>query len=118
MTQFHRPPAQSEGQEPRQPPALPPPRPRRGQARGRKAVAERTIADAGKDGAVSIPTDGTSEPQLPSRRASSGERDYVLPGNKDFVAGDRIKKPQGRRRRRRARSGSDSASGEDDFRSR
>ena len=59
-----------------------------------KAVAERTIADAGKGGAVSIPTDGISEPQFHLSR-DIGERRYVLPGNKEFVAGDEIEKPKG-----------------------
>ena len=59
-----------------------------------KAVAERSITDAGKGGAVSIPTDGIGEPQFHLSR-DSGEREYVLPGNKEFVAGDRIDKPKG-----------------------
>ena len=32
---------------------------------------------------------------LPSRSRDSGERDFVLPGNKEFVAGDQIEKPKG-----------------------
>jgi uncharacterized protein len=59
-----------------------------------KAVAERSIADAGKGGAVSIPTDGIGEPQF-HLSSEGGERVYVRPGNKDFVAGDRIEKPGG-----------------------
>jgi uncharacterized protein len=59
-----------------------------------KAVAERSIADASKGGAVSIPTDGIGEPQFHLSN-ESGEREYVRPGNKDFVAGDRIDKPKG-----------------------
>ena len=59
-----------------------------------KAVAERSIADAGNGGAVSIPTDGIGEPQF-HLSGDSGERERVLPGNKDFVAGDRIDKPKG-----------------------
>jgi uncharacterized protein len=59
-----------------------------------KAVAERSIADASKGGAVSIPTDGIGEPQFHLSN-ESGEREYVRPGNKDFVVGDRIDKPKG-----------------------
>src|SRR5277367_5055705 len=59
-----------------------------------KAVAERTIADAANGGAVSIPTDGIGEPQFHLSR-DSGERERVLPGNRDFIAGDRIEKPKG-----------------------
>jgi hypothetical protein len=59
-----------------------------------KAVAERSIVDASKGGAVSIPTEGIGEPQFHLSN-ESGEREYVRPGNKDFVAGDRIDKPKG-----------------------
>ena len=61
-----------------------------------KAVAERSIADASKGGAVSIPTDGIGEPQFHLSN-ESGEREYVRPGNKEFVAGDRVDKPTGAR---------------------
>ena len=79
-----------------------------------KAVAERTIADAGKGGAVSIPTDGIGEPQFHLSR-EIGERRYVLPGNKEFVAGDRIEKPKGGGEAGSGREGADSGSGEDPF---
>jgi len=59
-----------------------------------KAVAERGIADASKGGSVSIPSDGIDEPQFHLSR-DTGEREFVLPGNKDFVAGDTIDKPKG-----------------------
>jgi uncharacterized protein len=79
-----------------------------------KAVAERTIADAGKGGAISIPTDGIGEPQFHLSR-DIGERQYVLPGNKEFVAGDRIDKPKGGGGDGSGREGADSGSGEDPF---
>jgi uncharacterized sporulation protein YeaH/YhbH (DUF444 family) len=59
-----------------------------------QAVAECAIANAGKGGGVSIPIDGIVEPQF-HLSSDSGERAYVRPGNKDFVAGDRIDKPKG-----------------------
>ena len=58
-----------------------------------KAVAERSIADVSKGGSVSIPSDGIDEPQFHLSR-DSGEREFVLPGNKEFVAGDTIDKPK------------------------
>ncbi len=79
-----------------------------------KAVAERSIADAGKGGAVSIPTDGIGEPQFHLSR-ETGERRYVLPGNKEFVAGDQIEKPRGGGGAGSGREGSDSGGGEDPF---
>jgi uncharacterized protein len=60
-----------------------------------KAVAERTIADVSKGGSVSIPGDGIGEPQF-HLAGDSGERKFVLPGNKEYVAGDAIDKPKGR----------------------
>src|SRR5208283_2812834 len=59
-----------------------------------RAVAERSIADVGKGGSVSIPSDGIDEPQFHLSR-DTGEREFVLPGNKEFVAGDSIDKPKG-----------------------
>ncbi len=78
-----------------------------------KAVAERSIVDAGKGGTVSIPTDGIGEPQF-HLSSDSGEREYVRPGNKDFVAGDRIDKPRGGAGGS-GREGAESGSGEDPF---
>ena len=78
-----------------------------------KAVAERAIADAANGGAVSIPTDGIGEPQFHLSR-DSGERERVLPGNKDFIAGDRIEKPKGGGGGS-GRQASDSGGGEDPF---
>jgi uncharacterized sporulation protein YeaH/YhbH (DUF444 family) len=78
-----------------------------------KAVAERSIADAGKGGAVSIPTDGIGEPHF-HLSGESGERVYVRPGNKDFVAGDRIDKPRGAGGGA-GREGSESGSDQDPF---
>lgn len=80
-----------------------------------KAVAERSIVDASKGGAVSIPTDGIGEPQFHLSN-ESGEREYVRPGNKDFVAGDRIDKPKGGGGAGGSgREGSDSGSDQDPF---
>jgi len=50
------------------------------------------IADANADQSVPVPIKGTSEPNFQLDRAS-GRRDYVLPGNKEFHAGDRLPKP-------------------------
>src|SRR5690606_37718712 len=62
---------------------------------------------------VSIPAGGVHEPHL--RRASQGgARDYVLPGNKKYVTGDTIPRPeQGGGQGSKA---SDSGEGEDEFR--
>jgi len=59
-----------------------------------EALKRRKVGQNADGEKVSIPTDGIAEPTF--RRAShGGSRDYVVPGNKEFVVGDRIKRPQG-----------------------
>ncbi len=79
-----------------------------------KAVAERSIADVTKGGSVSIPGDGIDEPQFHLSR-DSGEREFVLPGNKEFVAGDTIDKPRGKGGGGGGREPSSGGRGEDPF---
>ena len=72
-----------------------------------EALKRRKVGQNADGEKVSIPTDGIAEPVF--RRAShGGTRDYVVPGNKEFVVGDRIKRPQGG-----AASGKGDASPED-----
>ncbi|HYD87349.1 MAG TPA: YeaH/YhbH family protein [Vitreimonas sp.] len=90
---------------------------RRARAQVRKAVREasssRSIKDAGKGGEISIPTGGVHEPHL-HRSREGGVRDYVLPGNKKYIEGDTIPRPeQGGGQGSQA---SDSGEGEDEFR--
>jgi len=90
---------------------------RRARAQVRKAVREasssRSIKDAGKGGEVSIPSGGVHEPHL-HRSRQGGVRDYVLPGNKKYIEGDSIARPeQGGGQGSQA---SDSGEGEDEFR--
>ncbi len=88
----------------------------RAQVRARGAgsvVASRSIKDAGKGGEVSIPAGGVHEPHL-RRSSQGGVRDYVLPGNKKYIEGDSIPRPeQGGGQGSKA---SDSGEGEDEFR--
>ena len=90
---------------------------RRARAQVRRAVREassnRSIKDAGKGGEISIPAGGVQEPHL-HRSGQGGVRDYVLPGNKKYIEGDTIPRPdQGGGQGSRA---SDSGEGEDEFR--
>ena len=58
------------------------------------ALKRRKIGDTEGGEKVSIPTKGITEPTLrPASRG--GRREYVLPGNKKFVSGDKIDRPQG-----------------------
>jgi uncharacterized protein len=70
---------------------------RRAKALVQKAVHQasqnRDIRDVLKGGNVSIPLDGMEEPRL--RRGSSGTHEHILPGNKQFVEGDIIPRPEG-----------------------
>ena len=112
---LHRPAAEPQGQEPRQPPALHPPR-ARANPRGGAEIAQgfrRRRYRQGPQGHASR-RKGTREPRFRLDPKAGGERDFVLPGNKEFVPGDEIKKPQAGRGRR-GQGSRRSGEGEDDF---
>jgi uncharacterized protein len=58
-----------------------------------RASQNRDIRDVLKGGNVSIPLDGMEEPRL--RRGGAGKHEHILPGNKKFVEGDVLPRPQG-----------------------
>src|SRR3546814_2856958 len=58
----------------------------------RDSLASRKIREVESEGEVSIRPGGVHEPTL-RRDSSSGDRDHILPGNRVFRAGDRIKRP-------------------------
>jgi hypothetical protein len=58
-----------------------------------EALKRRKIGDADGGEKISIPTRGITEPTL-RPAARGGKREYVLPGNKKFIAGDKIERPQ------------------------
>src|SRR5271155_3957000 len=91
---------------------------RRAKSLIRKAVhessASRSIKDADEAGEVSLPAQGVQEPSF-RRGPSGGVRDYLLPGNKEYMEGDTIPRPPGGG----GGSGSEGApdgEGQDDFR--
>jgi uncharacterized sporulation protein YeaH/YhbH (DUF444 family) len=55
---------------------------------------KRSIKDVGRGGRISIPGRGLAEPRL-THDDESGSRDFVLPGNRDYVPGDNIVRPRG-----------------------
>lgn len=57
------------------------------------AVNKRSITDMEHGESISIPADDIREPIF--GHGPGGQRSIVSPGNKEFVAGDRINKPQG-----------------------
>src|SRR6187455_2461812 len=56
-------------------------------------VGERRLSDMEKGGEVRVPKKDISEPSFGFGRG--GDREFVLPGNREYVAGDRIERPQG-----------------------
>jgi uncharacterized protein len=69
---------------------------RRARALVRHAVREaskgRKITDAGRGGEITVPADGVHEPSL-RRSRKGGIREYLLPGNKQYIEGDTIDRP-------------------------
>jgi len=91
---------------------------RRAKSQIRKAVHEsagsRSIKDADEGGEVVLPAQGVHEPSF-RRSSTGGIRDHLLPGNKEYIAGDTIQRPPGGD----GGSGSEGSAdgeGEDDFR--
>src|SRR5204862_7954948 len=76
----------------------------------RDILADRSMKDVEQGGNVRVPRKDISEPVF--RQWSGGDREIVSPGNRDFVKGDRIPRPQ-----RGVGSGSKAGTGEseDDF---
>jgi uncharacterized sporulation protein YeaH/YhbH (DUF444 family) len=70
---------------------------RRYKAQIKKAVAdmvgERSITDMEKGGDINIPVKDIAEPSF--RHGRGGDRDTVLPGNREYVPGDLIPRPSG-----------------------
>jgi uncharacterized sporulation protein YeaH/YhbH (DUF444 family) len=80
-----------------------------------KSLKDSAVADLAKDRKIKISAKGTREPRFRLDPKSSGEQDFVLPGNKEFTPGDEIKKPPKGEDGARGKQASDSGDGEDDF---
>jgi uncharacterized sporulation protein YeaH/YhbH (DUF444 family) len=79
-----------------------------------KSLKDSAVADIGKERKIKVSTQGTKEPRFRLDPKAGGERDFVLPGNKEFMPGDEIKKPQGGAGGS-GKQAADSGEGEDDF---
>jgi uncharacterized sporulation protein YeaH/YhbH (DUF444 family) len=79
----------------------------------KEASKDRSIRDVEQGQEISVPAGDVTEPTF-RRDAHGGKRDYILPGNTDYVAGDEIERPEG------GGGGSggpgDDGGGEDEFR--
>lgn len=78
----------------------------------RDSLKDRSIKDLDKEGQIGIPRGGIGEPTL-HRARHGGNRDRVFPGNRDYLEGDRIPRPDNA-----SGSGSQAGTGEseDEFR--
>ena len=79
-----------------------------------KSLKDADVADLTKDRKIKISSKGTKEPRFRLDPRASGERDFVLPGNKEFSPGDSIDKPKSGQGQS-GKEASDSGDGEDDF---
>lgn len=59
----------------------------------KKMVGDRRLADMERGGEVRVPKKDMSEPSFGFGRG--GDREFVLPGNREYVTGDRIPRPEG-----------------------
>ncbi len=84
----------------------------------KKAVSDqlnkRSVTDLDNGENVSIPSRDTREPTF--RSGQGGVRERIYPGNKEFVSGDRVKRPLNGEARGQGRRASDQGEGEDEFR--
>ncbi len=82
-----------------------------------RSVKDKSIKDGaeavGSGEKVTIPSKGLKEPRL-YHGSKGGNRQYVLPGNKDFVVGDQIKRPEGGSGKG-GRKGAEDGEGDDEF---
>ena len=76
-----------------------------------KAINERSITNIDSGEQVNIPADDTSEPVF--RHGTGGERETILPGNSEYLPGDKIKRPSGASGK--GSQASNRGEGEDDF---
>ncbi len=78
-----------------------------------EASSRRNVADIGQGDRVVIPSHGLKEPVFRNAQ-TGGTRNHVLPGNKEYVPGDKLPRPPGGGGRG-GREGSPDGGGEDEF---
>ena len=79
------------------------------------AIDQGTLREVGRDQSVTIPAESLHEPSFRTV-FTSGARDIVLPGNKEFSTGDRIARPPGGSGGGGSGAGQGGGEGEDGFR--
>jgi uncharacterized sporulation protein YeaH/YhbH (DUF444 family) len=79
----------------------------------RRAVSGRSIRDLEQGEDITLPKRDVSEPVF--SHGQGGDREYVHPGNREYVKGDRIERPQGGGGAGSGSQAGDGMGGEDDF---
>lgn len=79
----------------------------------RDSITKRKITDTETGETISIPARGIAEPRF-RHKANGGQRDHVLPGNKEYAVGDTLPRPKGGGDGDGKAAG-DSGDGEDEF---
>lgn len=77
------------------------------------AIIKRSITDIERGDSISIPRKDISEPVF--RHSQRGRQTRVFPGNRDFITGDRIRRPAGGTTGSGQGGAGDSSDSEDDF---
>ena len=78
-----------------------------------EAIGKRSITDIDQGENISIPSKELSEPRF--HRGQGGRVERVLPGNDEFLSGDRLKRPAGEDGKGGGNEASNSGEGEDAF---
>lgn len=78
-----------------------------------EAINKRSITDIETGEKIIIPRKDISEPNI--QHGDGGNREYVLPGNKDFMPGDKIKRPVGGAQGGDDSTASNQGEGDDEF---
>jgi uncharacterized protein len=79
-----------------------------------RSIKERALGDVDTKEVVNIPRQRIQEPRF-RHSGKGGNREHVLPGNKEFVQGDTLPKPAEEGAGGRGREASDQGEGEDNF---
>lgn len=79
-----------------------------------KSLRERSLKELDKGEKISIPSKSTAEPRF-RLDPETGKRQAVRPGNKEFAAGDKIKKPPKSAGQGQGKKASTDGEGEDSF---
>ncbi len=79
-----------------------------------RSIRERALGDVDSKEVVNIPMKRIAEPRL-RHSGQGGDRDQVMPGNKEFLRGDTLPKPKSGEGGGRGSEGAPDGEGEDEF---